>query len=320
MPNPTKSNRTALVEKQNINLQQSSTTTMTESQRERERRTRLRACLFVCMKILLFFFLSFLPFIARDYSFPSSSSFMESNCDLWERDIERERAPLFPSGSFLCYFLPQNKIIFLFLFFLVSFSNTPNQRRAAQERDPFSLLSFPFLSSPLLSYPFYFVCVCVLIWTQKQSSLTTYLCYLSFPNHPPIFAPLFPFLSLPKTVLIGGGVVVLCFGLGLNHHESNSTPTHADYDSVGQSNGSGSLRLWLLRHFLDIIPCTTIQRAMGNWGCLFFIWKYISYVFFFFWTKEDRSFFLIKAPLDSQFSLDSDKFNSLLWNYWLFLY
>ena len=206
---------------------------MTESQRER--RTRLRACLFVCMKILLFFFLSFLPFIARNYSFPSSSSFMESSCDLWERDRERESTP-FPFWIFPLLF-PSTKQnhFFVFVFFGFLFQYAKPTPRSTRERSFFpSLLSFPFLSSPLLSYPFYFVCVCVcvcvLIWTQKQSSLTTYLWYLSFPNHPPIFAPLFPFLSLPKTVLIGGGVVVLCFGLGLNHHESNSTPTHADYD------------------------------------------------------------------------------------------
>ena len=40
--------------------------------------------------------------------------------------------------------------------------------------------------------------------------------------------------------------IVLCFGLGLYHHESNSKPTHTDDDSVGQSNGSGSGSLYLL--------------------------------------------------------------------------
>ena len=43
--------------------------------------------------------------------------------------------------------------------------------------------------------------------------------------------------------------IVLCFGLGLYHHGSNSKPTHTDYDSIGQSNGSGSLYLLLLRDF-----------------------------------------------------------------------
>ena len=134
---------------------QSSTTTMTE--RERERRTRLRACLFVCMKILLFFFLFFLPFIARDYSCPSSSSSMESNCDLRERERDRESTP-FPFWIFPLLFPSTKQNLFFFCFFLFPFSNTPSQRRAAQERDPFSLLSFPFLSSPL--FPFLF-CVCV---------------------------------------------------------------------------------------------------------------------------------------------------------------
>ena len=40
--------------------------------------------------------------------------------------------------------------------------------------------------------------------------------------------------------------IVLCFGLGLYHHGSNSKPTHTDDDSVGQSNGSGSDSLYLL--------------------------------------------------------------------------
>ena len=184
------------------------------------------------------------PFLSSFYSERLFLSFLFFlyGIELWfmrEREREIERAPLFPSGSFLCYFLPQNKIFFFFCFFLFPFSNTPSQRRAAQERDPFSRLSFPFLSIPLLSFPFYFVCVCVLIWTQKQCSLTTYLCYLSFPNHPPIFAHLFPFLSLPNTVLIGGGVV-LCFGLGLNHHESKLN-THRR-------------RLWLLGNPTDPDP------------------------------------------------------------------
>ena len=43
--------------------------------------------------------------------------------------------------------------------------------------------------------------------------------------------------------------IVLCFGLGLYHHGSNSKPTHTDYDSIGQSNGSKSLYLLLLRDF-----------------------------------------------------------------------
>ena len=43
--------------------------------------------------------------------------------------------------------------------------------------------------------------------------------------------------------------IVLCFGLGLYHHGSNSKPTHTDYDSIGQSNGSGSLYFLLLRIF-----------------------------------------------------------------------
>ena len=53
-----------------------------------------------------------------------------------------------------------------------------------------------------------------------------------------------------KTVLNSGCTIVeLCFGLGLYHHKSNSKPTHTDYDFVGQSNGFGSLYLWLLRDF-----------------------------------------------------------------------
>ena len=53
-----------------------------------------------------------------------------------------------------------------------------------------------------------------------------------------------------KTVLNSGCTIVeLCFGLGLYHHESNSKPTHTDYDFVGQSNGSESLYLWVLRDF-----------------------------------------------------------------------
>ena len=112
-----------------------------------------------------------------------------------EREREIERAPLFPSGSFLCYFLPQNKIFFFFLFFLFSFSNTPSQRRAAQERDPFSLLSFPFLSFPLLSFPFYFVCVCVNM--NAKAVFLDHVFMLSFiPKSPSDFCP-FVSLSIP---------------------------------------------------------------------------------------------------------------------------
>ena len=162
--------------------------------------------------------------------------------ELWfvrERERDRESTP-FPFWIFPLLFPSTKQNLFFFLFFLFPFSNTPSQRRAAQERDPFSLLSFPLLSFPFLSsLSLFILCVCVLIWTQKQCSLTTYLCYLSFPNHPPIFAHLFPFLSLPNTVLIGGGVV-LCFGLGLNHHESKLN-THRR-------------RLWLLGNPTDPDP------------------------------------------------------------------
>ena len=111
-----------------------------------------------------------------------------------ERERDRESTP-FPFWIFPLLFPSTKQNLFFFLFFLFPFSNTPSQRRAAQERDPFSLLSFPFLSFPLLSFPFYFVCVCVNM--NAKAVFLDHVFMLSFiPKSPSDFCP-FVSLSIP---------------------------------------------------------------------------------------------------------------------------
>ena len=110
-----------------------------------------------------------------------------------EREREIERAPLFPSGSFLCYFLPQNKIFFFFCFFCFPFPI--RQANAAQHKREILFPFSPFLSFPLLSFPFYFVCVCVNM--NAKAVFLDHVFMLSFiPKSPSDFCP-FVSLSIP---------------------------------------------------------------------------------------------------------------------------
>ena len=143
---------------------------------------------------------------------------------------------------------------------------------------PFSIM---FVCCPILSLQQCIWKVCIdfslelltnafLFWYFKSKKSRLFILFIFFLWLSGVLSPLlkcrwvycfcfFPlvFCLFPHSILARNGAnwwvyycgIVLCFGLGLYHHGSNSKPTHTDYDSLGQSNGSGSLYLLLLRDF-----------------------------------------------------------------------